>query len=391
MTISRIEDSIMNNENQNQETRNKKIKREFTLEDAKAKYCRIVHKVIGNISCPDHNKAPEIIINGNTFSDISYSIDGCCPKVIELAKNRIEKYSKITDEKDFIEKIKEVDTELSKLNIPIYKRPLLVPPMIAPCEQSVIGGFIISKKLFPEYSGPNLMDHISKWYTEQYGDRVLLPTDIGKIPLLIRNEIFFARIPLVYGKVKIYFLKMIEGITAKMIKELTPDELSMITQKYSIGYNLFYEIDGLRSALRNNISMQADTAKYLLSALSDIETAISDMKNAKTLNNSCYHSQQAAEKILKSCLVEKGGFPEKKLKSKEYGHNVGALFKAVKKLNDCFEEKYSSDIDILNSIKMDIRYEGKKITNEYTVNIFWSSLSICGLCACFILGRERSH
>lgn len=381
----------MEKDNSNQLSGKPKNKREFTLEEAKEKYFRLIHKIIGNISCPDHQKAPEIIINGNTIIDISYSIDGCCQKVIELAKSRIKKYNKITDENDFLEKIKEADTELSKLNIPIYHRPLRVLPMIAPCQQSVVFGSIISKKHFSEYSGPNLMDHISKWYDEQYGNKVLLPTDIGEIPLLIRNEIFFARIPLVYGKVKIYIPKLIEDFTNKLLNDLTPDELSLITQKYSIGYNLFYEIDGLRTALLNNISMQADTAKYLLSALSDIETAISDMKNAKILNNSCYHSQQAAEKILKSCLVEKGGFTVKQLKSNKFGHNVGALFEAVKKLNDCFEEKYSSDIEILNNIKMDIRYEGKEITNEYAVNIFWSSLSICGLCACFILGRERSH
>jgi hypothetical protein len=42
-----------------------------------------------DVRCPDHRQAPRIRFHGSSLRDISISLTGCCPKVMELANARI--------------------------------------------------------------------------------------------------------------------------------------------------------------------------------------------------------------------------------------------------------------------------------------------------------------
>jgi hypothetical protein len=42
-----------------------------------------------DVRCPDHHQPPRIRFQGNTLRDISISLSGCCPKVMELANAKI--------------------------------------------------------------------------------------------------------------------------------------------------------------------------------------------------------------------------------------------------------------------------------------------------------------
>jgi len=41
------------------------------------------------VRCPDHHQAPRIRFHGKSLRDISISLSGCCPKVMEIANARI--------------------------------------------------------------------------------------------------------------------------------------------------------------------------------------------------------------------------------------------------------------------------------------------------------------
>ena len=41
------------------------------------------------VRCPDHHQSPRIRFHGKALRDISISLSGCCPKVMEIANARI--------------------------------------------------------------------------------------------------------------------------------------------------------------------------------------------------------------------------------------------------------------------------------------------------------------
>jgi hypothetical protein len=41
------------------------------------------------LRCPEHHRPPRIRFHGNNLREISISLSGCCPKVMELANARI--------------------------------------------------------------------------------------------------------------------------------------------------------------------------------------------------------------------------------------------------------------------------------------------------------------
>ncbi len=42
-----------------------------------------------DVRCPDHRRAPRVRFHGSSLRDISISLTGCCPKVMEIANARI--------------------------------------------------------------------------------------------------------------------------------------------------------------------------------------------------------------------------------------------------------------------------------------------------------------
>ena len=42
-----------------------------------------------DIRCPEHHQAPRVRFHGTSLRDISVSLSGCCPKVMEIANARI--------------------------------------------------------------------------------------------------------------------------------------------------------------------------------------------------------------------------------------------------------------------------------------------------------------
>ncbi len=42
-----------------------------------------------DVRCPDHRQAPRVRFHGASLRDITISLTGCCPKVMEIANARI--------------------------------------------------------------------------------------------------------------------------------------------------------------------------------------------------------------------------------------------------------------------------------------------------------------
>lgn len=58
-------------------------------EAAKQKIARFIEKRVGEMRCPDHDKAPTIICSGTSLEDVTFEVKGCCQKIIYLVKSKL--------------------------------------------------------------------------------------------------------------------------------------------------------------------------------------------------------------------------------------------------------------------------------------------------------------
>ena len=59
-------------------------------EAAQAKVAEYVEKRVGGLRCPDHDKAPTVIVSGTSLSNIGFEVKGCCQKIIHIVKTKLE-------------------------------------------------------------------------------------------------------------------------------------------------------------------------------------------------------------------------------------------------------------------------------------------------------------
>lgn len=45
----------------------------------------VVDKV-GDLRCPEHDKAPKFICSGPSFDDLNLEVEGCCDKLVDIIK-----------------------------------------------------------------------------------------------------------------------------------------------------------------------------------------------------------------------------------------------------------------------------------------------------------------
>ena len=57
------------------------------------RFKQVTEEKLRDVRCPDHHQAPRIRFHGSSLRDISISVSGCCPKVMEIANARIGRSS----------------------------------------------------------------------------------------------------------------------------------------------------------------------------------------------------------------------------------------------------------------------------------------------------------
>jgi len=45
---------------------------------------------LASVRCPDHHSAPRITARGRSLDDLSFDVSGCCQKLIDLVKAKLE-------------------------------------------------------------------------------------------------------------------------------------------------------------------------------------------------------------------------------------------------------------------------------------------------------------
>lgn len=284
----------------------------------------------------------------------------------------------------FHEKMLLIDEELAKKGVPVYERPFQAFPLAAPDYNGPLMGCGIDTSEYGEYEGPNLLGKIHNWYKQVYGKRINAARDLGRIPIIIKEQIYLVRIPLVYTTPEINILPFVSGLTPGVARRLSDKDLDEIHNKFMEGYDLAQEFEDLDSRL----AAEGKNNPFLESALQDRDAAVDCLDEEIDTNGAVFHSQQLAEKMLKAVLFYLANMNEEEITQK-YGHRIADVYKDVGNYAES-PARISSEVNYISRYKMDIRDSESQVSDSEAVQAFWSGFRIGGFCAALLSGRERA-
>ena len=178
------------------------------------------------------------------------------------------------NESEFLQRMELADQELAQNQVPIHARTFRVFRLLAPDYTGPLIGYSVRSEEYPEFVGPNLLDKIDDWYSQRYGVRACMPWVVGRVPIILRREIYLIRIPRAYGEPEVKILPLIEGLTLGLTQPLTPYERDYIRNIFTMGWALVYEMDDLEQFLRGPLAhaVSAEAVQMAQSAKEDRDT-----------------------------------------------------------------------------------------------------------------------
>lgn len=242
----------------------------------------------------------------------------------ESVEEQLKKFG-ISSEKDFVEVMGQIDDLMRKEGTAITARSFQGP-----------GKFTWAYRTWLMHRDP-LHSKIVEWFNGRYGDRLKMdPT--WKMAVLIRGDLYQLLLPLVFGSVNVIcsaeqfgvtnesrvpkrnqrptinVLGLLDDFTEDYARSLTKDELSPLMNAFLLGFNARNEIDSISES------------EFVKEAIGDIQVSVAHLfATPPQYGLSKWSSLQAAEKLLKAFIRQKGG----KL---ELIHNLEKLAAAAESL-----------------------------------------------------------
>jgi HEPN domain-containing protein len=240
------------------------------------------------------------------------------------------------------------------------------------------------RKLFPErdYEGQDLHDKVQEWYKQHYGERSQWILHLDSIPIIALDDIYFLRMPICFGAGphRVNFMELVEGFTPRTGSLLADEEIRSIRRDFEEGYPLMLSIQNLLNVVRSTTSSPRLAGDpFLISADRDRVIARRSLTIPYDTNNSAFHSQQWAEKMLKSLLFTVEGMEEITIK-KDFSHGVHKIWDYLKTKHEGSAHLEGS-IQAVSSVKMEVRYTKDELALRDAVSIFWDSLRVSAYCA----------
>lgn len=220
---------------------------------------------------------------------------------------------------------------------------------------------------------------IHDWFTRQYGDRLKSDLAFGSTVVEIRNDFYVLRVLRIYGRCmilcdpavpphpstgvvvndvfKVRLFDQIDGLTPAFIKSVTPAECNNILDAYG------------RALLGLSRMLDAQGAPFSKEALDDLQQSANHLVSASpNYGFSRYSSLQAAEKTLKSFIVQNGGTLKKV-------HNLADLEKAASAVGlPALPPNLLADIQCA----ADVRYEAHTVPKADALKAHYAVHDLCG-------------
>jgi hypothetical protein len=282
------------------------------------------------------------------------------------------------DSNDFQEKILLIDAELAQKKVPVHERAFQAFGLVAPNYNGPLMSYGLDRSAFGEYEGPNLLAKIHNWYKQAYGKRASAARDLGRIPVIIKEDIYLIRIPLIDEASQINVLPLISGLTPAVARRLSAAELDEIDNKFMEGFSLAHKFEDLYS--------QPETSPFLDSAMEDKDAAVDCLEEEADINGAVFHSRGLAENMLKAVLLHITDMSAEDI-TKKYDREITDIYREVSNYAK-FPAEIITEINNILQYQTDIGDSGSLVANSDAVKAFWAALRIAGFCATLLLEHE---
>jgi hypothetical protein len=283
-------------------------------------------------------------------------------------------HSKLTD--------KELDLHLTHMDLELNSQGLPLRFRALQCFKSLHG---------PVPDGPlreALFEPILVWFSTRYGDRVNWDGVIGRVPVILRGDVYLVQVPLVKEDAIINFTDRFEGLAPNVAESLLREEFEELGRKVGGATLAFMKLYNL--SVDDHFLDDVERA-MVWRALFDLESASHCLKLSGDTQKAVFEAHAAAEKFLKVGLKRSGS----NLNLQKLGHKLNTIFKELVQI----EPRYiwmKSSIDSLQAFapNMQIRYQMVPRTIEDAVSSFHAALHVCGTMAqmwLFDAERGTSH
>ncbi len=229
------------------------------------------------------------------------------------------------------------------------------------------------------YSGESIGAHILNWYDNRYGDRQYVHMGPGSVIIMLRDDPWEIRLPMILGEVQIVIdrnlkrysglpnitqngihptlnvLTLILELPEALAADLSDNELRHIMAKFSAGMEALNAIERVKDF------------SYVVEAQTDIAAAVRHVFSTPShLGQSKWSSAQAAEKMLKAFLKYKQiKFP--------FNHNIKDLYALAK--SNAMNNVDVENIEILQT-RAAVRYGEESVCLSDAVRAHDASLAI---------------
>ena len=286
---------------------------------------------------------------------------------------------KLESEKQFSFLMEEIDREFKNLNVPIPARPISAIREVAKRYKTSLQIAGAGEPITGVYEGKSLTAHIFKWFNDRYGDRLKIDFSLGYVVVLINEDPYKMKIPLLYGKGRFILdktLKEYPGMVIqrdkekiervivnvyRLIKGVTPKSIGMLNHEDEIKImeffvNCFTAISRLHAY--KDLPYQKEARLDLANAVDII------MNDYTTYGQSKWATLQLVEKIMKGLLLI-NGINFKKV------HDLDYLSKQIDENKIC-----SVSSEFVDCIKCDAstRYGETIVTRDEAIRAHHSSI-----------------
>jgi len=243
--------------------------------------------------------------------------------------------------------------------------------------------------------GDPLANRIVDWFKALYGDRFNVDMDFGKSFVVIRGDTYRIRCYRFYGvmyaicSVETLGRKIhqrtarnvirtvvnllddsIEGLTPELARRLSPDECDEILTRYRRMYQAFSAMEGALAARQGGTD-----APYMKEAQDDLrESAECMLLRTPNYGQSNWAALQAAEKVVKSYILERGGSHGKI-------HDLDELCACASALG---LPTVSPQLIRAIQCKPAVRYDSRLVTKDEALEAYDATLIVCGAGARYV-------
>jgi HEPN domain-containing protein len=217
-----------------------------------------------------------------------------------------------------------------------------------------------------------LFDPIALWFVRRYGNNALWDQVAGRIPMLVRGEVYLLQVPFVTQDAVVKLTDQMEDLPQEIAESLTAEEFADLAPKAAAASESIHKLYNLHV---DDHILESTDRELIWRALFDLEHAATSLKRSGDTQNAIFHSHAAAEKFLKVALRRAGSRQE----LKELRHDLPKIFRKLTEAQKRFDWLEVSIRALQSSApSMEIRYSNVGRTLQDAITAYYAALNICG-------------